>query len=323
MATTSQNGIGSSSPAASDAEPRTDSEYLDLLGKNVRAARARRRLTRKALAAKSGVSERFLAQLESGSGNASVLVLRQIARALEVPLHAILTNGSEQSPDLEHALNFLRNLDSENISRARQLLAEHFGHQNHDSRMERVALIGLRGAGKSTIGKLLAEKFNVPFFELDRLIEQASGLPLSMIFDLYGQAGFRRFERQCLDDLLRSEPKFVVATGGSLVLEPVTYRILLGSCFVIWLQASPEEHMARVIAQGDMRPMAHNPEAMSDVRRILEERESLYRQADLSVDTSGRSVAAIVSDCLRGLRSAVKSDRAVLEILCTTQELSS
>ncbi len=311
MATTSQNGIGASSPATRNAtERRSDAEYLELLGKNVRAARARRRLTRKALAEKSGVSERFLAQLESGSGNASVLVLRQIARALSVPMQAILTNGSDEAPDLEHACNFLRGLDSANISRARQLLAEHFSNQNDFSRMERVALIGLRGAGKSTVGRLLAKKLSVPFLELDRLIEQASGLSLSMIFDLYGQAGFRRFERQCLDDLLRSEAKFVVATGGSLVLEPLTYRTLLSSCYTIWLQASPEEHMARVIAQGDMRPMAHNPEAMSDLRRILQERELLYRQADLSVDTSKRSVAAVVGDCLRGLRSAVKSDRA-------------
>lgn len=275
----------------------------------MRAARTRRRLTRKALASKSGVSERFLAQLESGSGNASVLVLRQIARALDVPLPSILTNGSEPSSELEHALNFLRTLDSENISRARQLLAEHFGNQNHHSRTERVALVGLRGAGKSTIGKLLAEKLNIPFFELDRLVEQASGLSLSMIFDLYGQAGFRRFERQCLDDLLRSEPRFVVATGGSLVLEPLTYRILLTSCYTVWLQASPEEHMSRVIAQGDMRPMAHNPQAMSDLRRILEERKSLYSQADLAVNTSKHSVHAVVADCLRSIRSA-KSDHA-------------
>lgn len=302
MATTSHNGTGRSSPAAGAAEPRNDSEYLDLLGRNVRAARARCRLTRKALALKSGVSERFLAQLESGSGNASVLLLRQIARALDVPLHVILTNGSEQSPDLEHALNFLRNLDSENIRRARQLLAEHFGTQNRASRMDRVALIGLRGAGKSTTGKLLAERLNAPFFELDRLIELASGLSLSMIFDLYGQAGFRRFEQQCLDHLLRSEPRFVVATGGSLVLEPLTYRTLLSSCYTIWLQASPEEHMSRVIAQGDIRPMARNPQAMSDLQRILAEREALYRQADLTVNTSKRSVHTVVADCLRGRR---------------------
>jgi XRE family transcriptional regulator, aerobic/anaerobic benzoate catabolism transcriptional regulator len=311
MATTSQNGIGASPPSSrSAAEQRGDSEYLELLGNNVRAARARGRLTRKALAAKSGVSERFLAQLESGSGNASVLVLRQIARALDLPLYAILTNGPEHSPELEHALNFLRSLDSESISRARQLLAEHFGNQNLRSRMERVALIGLRGAGKSTIGKLLAEKLKVPFFELDRRIEQASGLSLSMIFDLYGQAGFRRFERQYLDELLRGEATFVVATGGSLVCEPATYKTLLGCCYTIWLQASPEEHMSRVIEQGDIRPMAHNPEAMSDLRRILAEREPLYRQADLAVNTSKRSVPAVVTDCLRSLRPSIKSDRA-------------
>jgi XRE family aerobic/anaerobic benzoate catabolism transcriptional regulator len=240
-------------------------------------------------------------------------VLRQIARALEVPLHTILTNGSEPSPDLEHALDFLRSLDPEGISRARQLLTEHFGNQNHHSKMDRVALIGLRGAGKSTIGKVVAEKLKVPFFELDRLIEQASGLSLSMIFDLYGQAGFRRFERQCLDLLLRCESRFVVATGGSLVLELLTYRTVLSSCFTIWLQASPEEHMSRVIAQGDMRPMAHNPEAMSDLRRILQEREPLYSQADLAIDTSTRPIHVVVADCLLKIRST-KLHRAEIVI---------
>jgi XRE family transcriptional regulator, aerobic/anaerobic benzoate catabolism transcriptional regulator len=309
MATTSQHGINASSAAShATADQRSDSEYLELLGNNVRAARARRRLTRKALAAKSGVSERFLAQLESGAGNASVLVLRQIARALDLPLHSMLTDQSDQSPDLEHTLNFLCSLNSESISRARDLLAQHFSNHSQ-SRNNRVALIGLRGAGKSTIGNLMAEKLQIPFFELDRLIEQTSGLSLSMIFDLYGQPGFRRFERQCLDDLLRSEPRFVVATGGSLVLEPMTYKTLLDSCYTIWLQASPEDHMSRVTAQGDVRPMAHNPEAMSDLQRILAEREPLYRQADLAMNTSNRAIQTVVADCLRSLQISAKSHR--------------
>jgi XRE family transcriptional regulator, aerobic/anaerobic benzoate catabolism transcriptional regulator len=310
MAMGSQNGTDSQKVTnRSAADRRSDSEYLELLGKNLRAARARRSLTRKTLAAKSGVSERFLAQLETGSGNASVLLLRQIARALDVPLQAILASESEPSPDLQDALSFLRSLDSQAVGRARQLLAEHFGNQ-HDSRKHRIALIGLRGAGKSTIGRLLADKLGVPFLELDRLIEQTSGLSLSMIFDLYGQAGFRRFERQCLDELLRSESKFVVATGGSLVLEPATYRTLLNSCYTIWLKASPEEHMSRVVAQGDMRPMAHNPEAMSDLQRILAEREQLYRQADLIVNTSKCSIQDVSSDCVRSLETALQSGRA-------------
>ena len=300
MASTSQNGFHSAVTSRTEQAP-SDSEYLQLLGKNIRLARAKRGLTRKALAADSGVSERFLAQLETGSGNASVLVLRQIARALEVPLEVFLTAEPEHSPDLRDAVEFLRGLDPEHVTRARQVLAEHFSHHKLPARGERIALVGLRGAGKSTVGSLLADKLGVPFFELDRLVEQSSGLSLSMIFDLYGQPGFRRFERQCLDDLLRLQSRFVVATGGSLVLEPATFRTLLSSCCTIWLQATPEEHMSRVIEQGDMRPMAHNPEAMSDLQRILAEREHLYRRADVAINTSKRSVSAVVTDCLRGL----------------------
>ena len=308
MATTSQNGFHSAVTSRTE-QTRSDAEYLQLLGKNIRSARAKRGLTRKALAADSGVSERFLAQLETGSGNASVLVLRQIARSLGVPLEAFLAGEPQHSPDLRDAVEFLRGLDPEHVARARQLLAEHFSNQNFPSRSERIALVGLRGAGKSTIGRLLADRFGVPFFELDGLVEQASGLSLSMIFDLYGQPGFRRFERQCLDDLLRSQSRFVVAAGGSLVLEPATYRTLLSSCYTMWLQATPEEHMARVVAQGDMRPMAHNPEAMSDLQRILGEREQLYRQADAIVNTSKRSVDQVVAECLQNLQNA-EYDRA-------------
>lgn len=313
MATNSQNGVDRSEllrPGSTD--DCTDSRYLELLGRNLRAARAKRRLTRKALAVESGISERFLAQLESGAGNASVLVLRQIARALDVPLYAVLTSDADMSPDLESALNFLRSLDTEHIAKARQLLVEHFANRNQASKSNRVALIGLRGAGKSTIGKLLAEELTVPFFELDRLVEQTSGLSLSMIFDLYGQAGFRRFERQCLEELLRAEPRFVVATGGSIVLEPVTYRTLLGSCYTIWLQASPEEHMSRVIAQGDLRPMAHNPEAMSDLQRILDQRQQLYGQADMAITTSKHSVDQVVGECLHYVEKAQDERAGIL-----------
>ena len=312
MATTSQNGFHSSAVKSQAKDALSDSEYLELLGKNIRSARAKRGLTRKALAADSGVSERFLAQLETGSGNASVLVLRQIARALEMPVEALLTAGPERSPDLEHTVRFLRGLNPEHVATARQLLSEHFGNHNSAARSERIALIGLRGAGKSTVGRLLSEKLGVPFFELDRLVEQESGVSLSMIFDLYGQPGFRRFERQCLDELLRRQSRFVVGTGGSLVLEPVTYRTLLSSCYTMWLQAKPEEHMARVVAQGDMRPMAHNPEAMSDLQRILAEREQLYRQADTTVNTSNRSVNQVVAECLQNLRNAQNNRTGIL-----------
>jgi XRE family aerobic/anaerobic benzoate catabolism transcriptional regulator len=169
-------------------------------------------------------------------------------------------------------------------------------------------LIGLRGAGKSTLGAALAERLEMPFLELDRLIEQASGLTLNLIFEFRGQAGFRELERQCLDDVLQRHPCFVLATGGSLVSEPGTFERLLSSCFTVWVRASPEEHMRRVIAQGDMRPMAGNRDAMSDLERILAEREVLYSKADVQIDTAGRTFEQSVEALIQTLRDTPVRD---------------
>ena len=238
-------------PSAIHSSEPTNAEYLHRLGEALRTARAQRGVTRKMLANNSGVSERFLAQLESGTGNASVLVLRQISRALELPLEALLPKQRQPSTEFEDAVELLKRLEPAELDEARQLLVQQFGLKNSKrNTRQRVALIGLRGAGKSTIGKRLAKKLSLPFIELDGLIEQTSGISLSMIFDLYGQSGFRRFERRCLDDLLSTHQGFVVATGGSLVSEPSTYERLLEHCYTIWLRATPQEHMARVIAQG-------------------------------------------------------------------------
>jgi len=277
---------------------RTDSEFLRSLGENLRAARGRLGLTRRILALRSGISERFLAQLETGRGNASVLVLRQIASALDLGVEAVLPGSNSVSIDFANAVEFLRHLDPAQLSAAREMLSISFPDQRRASRVDRIALIGLRGAGKSSIGAQLAKGLEVPFFELDGLIEQASGLPLSIIFDLYGQDGFRRFERRCLDELLSAHRHFVVATGGSLVLEPGSYERLRADCYTIWLRATPQEHMSRVIAQGDMRPMAHNPESMSHLERILRERERFYAQADATIDTSERSLAQVLAECM-------------------------
>ncbi|HWY67244.1 MAG TPA: helix-turn-helix transcriptional regulator [Terriglobales bacterium] len=307
MKRSSHNGTGSAfdhtSARKTDERPRpSDSEYLRLLGETVRAIRTRRGMTRKMLASQSGVSERFLAQLESGTGNASVLILRQISQALGLSLEAMLPGAQDASAEMKSAVELLQRLEPVELTEARGFLLQRFGPKYTESdRHQRVALIGLRGAGKSTVGKLLARKLELQFFELDRLIEQTSGISLSMIFDLYGQSGFRRFERRCLDDLLNTQPRFVVATGGSLVSEPDTYERLLANCYTIWLQATPSEHMSRVIAQGDMRPMAQNPEAMEDLERILQEREELYRRADASIDTSGKTVEEVVGEGLQSL----------------------
>lgn len=280
--------------------PTSTSEtgFLKLLGDRVREARARRGMTRKILARDSGVSERYLAQLETGHGNVSILLLRDIARALDVPPEALVYDGPEPPIDLVHTTEFLRRLAPAELAEAHNLLVQQFGGVDLVARRGRIALIGLRGAGKSTLGALLAERMEVPFLELDRLIEQESGVSLGVIFDLYGQSGFRRFERRCLDEVIERYPRFVLATGGSLVSEPATFERLLTMCYTVWLHASPEDHMQRVIAQGDMRPMADNRESMSDLQRIVDVRQPLYRKADLAIDTSEQAPANAVQTIL-------------------------
>jgi XRE family transcriptional regulator, aerobic/anaerobic benzoate catabolism transcriptional regulator len=277
-----------------------DSGFLAMLGDRVREARASRGMTRKILARDSGVSERYLAQLESGQGNVSILLLRDIAKALDIPLEALVLDGPGPPADVVHITEFLRRLPAAELPQARQVLVQHFGGVDQAWRRDRIALIGLRGAGKSTLGLKLAERLGMAFFELDRLIEQDAGVPLSVIFELYGQGGFRRLERRCLEQIIEQNQRFVVATGGSLVSEPATFERLLTACYTVWLKASPEDHMQRVVAQGDMRPMADNREAMEDLVRILEAREQLYRRADLCLNTSHNSVG----ECVQELETA-------------------
>ena len=251
-------------------------EFLKAFGERVRGERARRGMSRRLLAKHAGISERYITQLESGKANVSIVLLKQIADALALPL--------------------IRFFEDESTSELRQSRA-------HD-RANRIALVGLRGAGKTTLGRRLAGELHVPFFELDREIERISGVALPHIIEMYGQQAYRRYEMQALQELLREQPQFVVATGGSLVSEAPTYELLLRSCFTVWVRTTPEEHMARVIAQGDQRPMAGSAQAMDDLRRILQEREPLYARADQIVDTSGvsveQSVAELVGICVVG-----------------------
>ncbi len=265
-----------------------DGAFLVALGDRVRRLRARRGMTRKILAKDSGVSERYLAQLEAGEGNASLTILRRVARALDVPIAALVADVEQPPADLAAATETLRRLGPERLAEARALLVAAFGEEEAAARGGRIALIGLRGAGKTTLGTALAERLGVPFIELDREIERESGVSLATIFDFYGQAGFRRFERRCLERIIETHPRFVLATGGSIVSEATTFERLLAACFTVWLTASPAEHMQRVVAQGDMRPMSGNRESMGDLQRILMGREPLYRRADAAVDTSGK-----------------------------------
>jgi XRE family aerobic/anaerobic benzoate catabolism transcriptional regulator len=273
-------------------------DFLARLGDKVRDARLRRGLTRKALARESAVSERYLAELEAGRGNISVLLLRQVAATLHMPLTDLLLENGEQGLELTLIHEFLQRLPKQRLSRVRAQLQRDFGG-NPAGRSERIALIGLRGAGKSTLGEALATDINVPFIELDREIEREASTGLSEIFLLYGQQGYRRYEQRCLEKILESQARCVIATGGSLVSEPATYDLLRSSCFTVWLKAKPEEHMSRVMAQGDTRPMAGNNQAMADLKRILQSRAALYGQADAVVDTAGRSLKQSLKDLKR------------------------
>jgi XRE family transcriptional regulator, aerobic/anaerobic benzoate catabolism transcriptional regulator len=264
--------------------------YLRHVGERVRVGRARRGMSRKSLAKASGVSERYLAELERGAGNASLLVLRQIAEALGLEMAALVSDRPELPLELALAVHQLERLTASELAQARRLLAERF-QANGKAGAGRVALIGLRGAGKSTLGRLAAEQLNMPFVELDREVERASGMELSEIFSVHGQSMFRRLERQCLETIVARFERAMIATGGSLVTEPATYDLLLSTCFVIWLSATPEQHMSRVLAQGDLRPMADGPQAMDDLKAILESRTPLYAKANAEVPTSGTSEA--------------------------------
>jgi XRE family aerobic/anaerobic benzoate catabolism transcriptional regulator len=246
-------------------------------------------MSRKLLARHAGISERYVTQLESGKGNVSIVILHQIAAALGLPLGRLLEDESP-SPEMTLLRQFLGRLTPAQLGEAYASLAAWFAADSAVARGHRIALVGLRGAGKTTLGRRLAEAAEVPFFELDREIEQVSGLSIAHILELSGQQAFRRYELQALQGLLRAHPQFVVATGGSIVSEPATYELLLRSCFTIWVRTTPEQHMARVIAQGDVRPMAGSGQAIDDLRRILQEREPLYARADVTVDTTRISV---------------------------------
>jgi XRE family aerobic/anaerobic benzoate catabolism transcriptional regulator len=262
-----------------------DAHFLVAIGRHVREARERRGMTRKSISQNADVSERYLAQLEAGEANASVLLLRSVARALDMPLTELL-DPRESSVEQRLIHRFLDGLPVHRLEDVVFRLMRDFGEEAA-ARRRRVALIGLRGAGKSTLGSALAAAMQTKFVELDREIEREAGISLSEVFLLYGQAGYRRIERHCLERLIRAHPEMVMTVGGGIVSEPETYNLLLQNCFTVWVKASPDEHMARVVAQGDLRPMQGNAEAMKDLARILDAREALYQKADITLDTSG------------------------------------
>ena len=291
--------------------------FLVALGERVRTLRARKGLTRRDLALASDVSERHLASLEGGVGNASVLILRQVASALDSQLAELLGDETTASPEWLLIRDLLRHRTDDELRRGRVALSEIYGEAGSQSaRSRHIALIGLRGAGKSSLGLRLAETLDVAFVELNGEIERVSGCGLAEIHNLLGPNAYRRYERRALEETLQLYPDAVIATPGGIVSDASTFNLLLSNCFTVWLKASPEEHMNRVIAQGDLRPMAASgghiagavagSEAMEDLKRILAGRAAFYGKADIAFDTSGKAQ----DECVAALLATIRSETA-------------
>lgn len=294
---------------AGSAEPKNP--FLVALGERVRALRARRGMTRKALAVATDVSERHLANLEYGLGNASILILLQVAQALQCTLAELVGDVTTRSPEWLMIRELLEQRDEATLRRVREAIGQMLGTggahgQGAEGRSSRVALVGLRGAGKSTLGRMLAEDLGYPFVELSREIEQFAGCSISEIQALYGQNAYRRYERRALEEAIQIYPEAVIATPGGLVSDPATFNLLLAHCTTVWLHADPEDHMKRVVAQGDTRPMAASREAMDDLKSILAGRAAFYSKSEFKVDTSAQPLQPTFMQLRRTVRKALQ-----------------
>ncbi|MCU0926928.1 MAG: helix-turn-helix transcriptional regulator [Hydrogenophaga sp.] len=299
-------------PDAAEPDEPPRHPFLVSLGERVRTLRSRRGMTRKAVALAADVSERHLANLEYGIGNASILVLLQVAQALQCSLTELLGDVTTSSPEWLLIRELLEKRSDADLKRVRMaiggLLDGHAAPVNDAGRQARIALIGLRGAGKSTLGQRLADDLGYTFVELSREIEKFAGCSINEIHALYGTPAYRRYERRALEETIQIYPEVVIATPGGLVSDAANFNLLLTHCTTVWLQAEPADHMGRVAAQGDTRPMAASREAMEDLKRILAGRSAFYSKADLHFNTSGQGV----DDAFDGLRTQV---REVLGIL--------
>jgi XRE family aerobic/anaerobic benzoate catabolism transcriptional regulator len=294
--------------ARPDTSDLKSQRLLGVLGDRVRTLRSHRGMTRKALARNSGVSERYLAQLEQGQGNISVVLLARVAAALNTEPSDLLQVSARRTAEEILIADLLRELSPDTHKAFLNMLSEHFSVPV-ESR-QRIALIGLRGAGKTSQGTPLAEHLDVPFVYLGSEIERLAGMSTSEIFSLSGQTGYRRLEEKALMQALSRYDRCVIETGGSIVTDPKLLNTLLTTCFVVWLHARPEEYMRRLTAEGDIRPMENQEDAMSDLRRILIEREELYSQAHASIDTDGKTIEDCVVELIRitpqGIRKPMK-----------------
>ncbi|MGL4230192.1 MAG: helix-turn-helix transcriptional regulator [Casimicrobium sp.] len=290
-------------------EPRQNGDkhpFLLALGERLKKLRAQRGLTRKALAKEADVSERYLANLEYGIGNASVMVLLQIANALRMSLAELLGDFTTTTPEWLMLRAELERCDEAALKSVRQHLRGLHGSGIHaSSKDRRIALVGLRGAGKSSLGRMLSQELGFPFIELGREIEMLAGCPVHEIQGLYGMNAYRRYERRALEQAIASHEEAVIATPGGLVSDTQTFNLLLSRCTTIWLQATPEDHMRRVREQGDLRPMAASKEAMEDLKSILEGRAAFYSKADFTVNTSDRPIESAFKELSSTARNAL------------------
>jgi XRE family transcriptional regulator, aerobic/anaerobic benzoate catabolism transcriptional regulator len=288
-----------------DLDPET--LFLEQLGQRVRTMRALHGMSRKVLAKVSGISERYIAQLESGKGNVSIVLLRRVSNAMGAHLEDLIP-ATEPAPDWPVLRDLLRKATPNQIAQAKEVLSGNGASAQRRMAFAGIALIGLRGAGKSTLGKMLAKKIGWSFVELNKEIEAQNGLSVAEIIALYGQEGFRRMEQAALGQLLARKELMVLATGGGIVSEPLTFDLILSSFYTIWLKAEPEEHMARVRRQGDLRPMADDRSAMAELRTILLSREPLYARASAVVDTAGLSVDNAAARLIDAVAPVLQSD---------------
>ncbi len=288
---TDPHGVKAPSTAVDEADSGEKNPFLIALGDRVRGLRARRGMTRKNLALVANVSERHLANLEYGVGNASILVLLQVAAALQCSLGELIGDVTTSSPEWLLIRELLGQRDDATLQRVRIAIGEMLGTGGGNTGLSpRIALVGLRGAGKSTLGQMLANDLGFPFVELSREIEKFAGCSVAEIHALYGVNAYRRYERRALEEAIQIYPEAVIATPGGLVSDAATFNELLAHCTTVWLQADPEDHMKRVAAQGDLRPMAASKEAMGDLKSILTGRAAFYSKAQYKLDTSGQAL---------------------------------
>ncbi len=284
----------------------SEAAFLAAIGSEVRRNRAKRGMTRRQLAQASQTSERYLAQIESGVGNPSVSVLRAIAQALDLPCAALLPEAGARTAALGAILDLLAQVPEGELPALAKDIETRLARPGSADRARRIALVGLRGAGKSTLGRMLAQHLGWPFIELDRLVEEDYGASIPDLIEMAGTATFRRHERSALDRIITAHDAAIITTAGGIVANPETYALLLRRSHTIWIKARPEDHMSRVMAQGDFRPMAQNRAAMADLVAILEARRADYSRAEADIDTSGEAIEQSFAKLLRAVMALLE-----------------